>query len=69
MMQERGIFSNHSQGKTREYAFLFDCYVAYGKIPVPEIEMNNSEKYTYIKDCIKTYKNYNKKKVKNQIIN
>ncbi|MCK9627506.1 MAG: hypothetical protein M0R37_02815 [Bacteroidales bacterium] len=57
-MQNAGLFSTLSEGKTREYAFLFDCFVAIGKIPIPEIEMNNSEKYTFVKDCMKTYKNY-----------
>jgi len=61
IMQEQGLFSTHSQGKTREYAFLFDCFVAMDRIPIPEIEMNNSEKYSYIKDCITTYKNYIKR--------
>lgn len=60
-MQEAGLFSKLSQGKTREYAFLFDCFVAMGKIPIPEEEMNNSEKYTYVKDSIKTCKNYQEK--------
>jgi len=58
MMHEQGLFSTDSQGKTREYAFLFDCFVAMDRIPVPEDDMNNSEKYIYIKDCIKTYRNY-----------
>jgi hypothetical protein len=57
-MLDAGFFSGKSEGKAREYAFLFDCYVAIERIPVPDYEMTDSNKYTFVKDCIRTYQNH-----------
>lgn len=59
-MQQEGFFSKKSEGKAKEYAFLFDCFVNIGKIPIPEYRMTDSEKYSFVKESLKTYDNYKK---------
>lgn len=75
-MLEEGFFSGESKGKAREYAFIYDFFVATRKISVPKFEMTNSEKFDHVKECIETHQNYlekikklNKKRIKNILLN
>lgn len=57
-MLETGFFSEKSEGKVREYAFLYDCFVILEQISIPDYKITDSEKYTFVKDCIRTYINH-----------
>ena len=61
IMLQAGFFSGKSKGKTREYAFIYDFYVIRRKVPFPEPEMTNSEKYKYVRNCVIAYQKYLKK--------
>jgi len=76
IMLQAGFFSGESKGKAREYAFIYDFFVATRKISVPKFEMTNSEKFDHVKECIETHQNYlekikklNKKRIKNILLN
>ena len=57
-MLKTGFFSEKSEGKAREYAFIYDCFVILEQTSIPDYEMTDSEKYTFVKDCIRTYINH-----------
>lgn len=61
IMLQAGFFSGKSKGKTREYAFIYDFYVIRRKVPFPEPEMTNSDKYKYVRNCVIAYQKYLKK--------
>lgn len=55
-MVHEGYFSGKSKEKTREYAFLHDCFVVIGCFDPPEFEtMTNSEKYDVVRSRINSY--------------